>query len=90
MKIIEDKQRFVLVNDQMNEIGEITWSNAGEHMMIIDHTYVSPDYRGQQLAEKLVLNVVEKARHDHKKIIPLCPFAKKEFDQKTDYRDVLN
>ena len=32
---------------------------------------------------------VEKARKEHKKIIPLCPFAKKEFDTKPEYGDVL-
>jgi predicted GNAT family acetyltransferase len=41
------------------------------------------------LAEKLVAAGVEKARKDDKKIIPLCPFAKKEFDEKPEYADVL-
>lgn len=89
MDIKEEKNRFVLLNDENQEIGEMTWSNAGEEIMIIDHTYVDPAYRGQKLAEKLVLNGVEKARRDGKKIIPLCPFAKKEFDVKSEYHDVL-
>jgi predicted GNAT family acetyltransferase len=32
---------------------------------------------------------VEKARKEGKKIIPLCPFAKKEFEEKSEYADVL-
>lgn len=89
MEIKEEKERFVLFNDSNEEIGEMTWSNAGEEMMIIDHTFVDPQYRGQGLAEKLVLSGVEKARRESKKIIPLCPFAKKEFDTKPEYGDVL-
>ncbi|MDH6364620.1 putative GNAT family acetyltransferase [Enterococcus sp. PF1-24] len=88
-KIKEEKNRFVLLNDEDAEIGEMTWSDAGEHLMIIDHTFVDPAYRGQKLAEKLVYQGVEKARREGKKIMPLCPFAKKEFDTKAEYADVL-
>ncbi|MBO0438846.1 GNAT family N-acetyltransferase [Candidatus Enterococcus ikei] len=89
MEIKEENNRFVLLNDENKEIGEMTWSDAGTEMMIIDHTFVDPAYRGQKLAEKLVYNGVEKARREGKKIIPLCPFAKKEFDTKPEYADVL-
>ena len=89
MEIKEEKNRFVLLNDEANEIGEMTWSDAGPDIMIIDHTFVEPEYRGQKLAEKLVLNVVELARREGKKIIPLCPYAKKEFERKPEYQDVL-
>lgn len=89
MEIKEEKNRFVLLNDEAKEIGEMTWSNAGPDIMIIDHTFVEPEYRGQKLAEKLVLNGVELARREGKKIIPLCPYAKKEFERKPEYQDVL-
>ncbi|MDT2828772.1 GNAT family N-acetyltransferase [Enterococcus viikkiensis] len=89
MEIKEGKDRFVLLNDEGNEAGEMTWSNAGPEIMIIDHTFVDPTYRGQQLAQKLVAAGVDKARKDGKKIIPLCPFAKKEFEEKPEYADVL-
>ena len=89
MEIKEEKNRFVLLNDEAKEIGEITWSDAGPDIMIIDHTFVEPEYRGQKLAEKLVLNGVELARREGKKIIPLCPYAKKEFERKPEYQDVL-
>jgi predicted GNAT family acetyltransferase len=77
------------LNDEAKEIGEMTWSDAGPDIMIIDHTFVEPEYRGQKLAEKLVLNGVELARREGKKIIPLCPYAKKEFERKPEYQDVL-
>ena len=89
MEIKEEKNRFVLLNDEAKEIGEMTWSDEGPDIMIIDHTFVDPEYRGQKLAEKLVLNGVELARREGKKIIPLCPYAKKEFERKPEYQDVL-
>ncbi|MFS0938263.1 GNAT family N-acetyltransferase [Enterococcus casseliflavus] len=89
MEILEENTRFVL-KDGDKEIGEMTWSEAGETHLIIDHTFVDPAYRGQGLAEKLVAKGVEKARKEQKKIIPLCPFAKKEFERKPEYADVWN
>lgn len=89
MEILEENTRFVL-KESDKEIGEMTWSEAGKTRLIIDHTFVDPAYRGQGLAEKLVAKGVEKARKEQKKIIPLCPFAKKEFERKPEYADVLN
>ncbi|MBO6383997.1 N-acetyltransferase [Enterococcus casseliflavus] len=89
MEILEENTRFVL-KDGDKEIGEMTWSEVGETRLIIDHTFVDPAYRGQGLAEKLVAKGVEKARKEQKKIIPLCPIAKKEFERKPEYADVWN
>ncbi|MEG0732352.1 MAG: GNAT family N-acetyltransferase [Vagococcus sp.] len=89
MKYVEEANRFVVFEDSGQEIGEITWSNAGETMIIIDHTYVDDAHRGRGIAEKLVALGVDYARKNNKKVMPLCPFAKKEFDQKKEYQDVL-
>ena len=89
MEYRKEENRFVVLNDAQNEIGEMTWSNAGETIIIIDHTYVDDAYRGQGIAEKLVSLGVEYAREQQKKVMPLCPFAKKEFDRKPEYQDVL-
>ncbi|EOH85801.1 GNAT family N-acetyltransferase [Enterococcus villorum] len=90
MEIKEEQNRLVLLNDDAQEIGEMTWSDAGPDVMIIDHTFVDPEYRVQKLAEKLVFSGVELARREGKKIIPLCPYAKKEFERKSEYQDVLH
>ncbi|MEG0255603.1 MAG: GNAT family N-acetyltransferase [Vagococcus sp.] len=89
MKYVEEANRFVVFEDSGQEIGEMTWSNAGETMIIIDHTYVDDAHRGRGIAEKLVALGVDYARKNNKKVMPLCPFAKKEFDQKKEYQDVL-
>lgn len=90
MNYIEEEARFVVLDDNKQEIGEMTWSNAGESLIIIDHTFVDDNHRGQGIAEKLVSLGVDYARRNGKKVMPLCPFAKKEFDQKKEYQDVLH
>ncbi|MEC3940587.1 GNAT family N-acetyltransferase [Enterococcus mundtii] len=88
MEIKEEKNRLVLLDDEQSEIGEMTWSDAGPDIMIIDHTFVDPAFRGQKLAEKLVAIGVEVARRTGRKVIPLCPYAKAEFERKVEYHDV--
>lgn len=87
MEILKGENRYYLV-DGDTEIGEITYSVAGENLWIVDHTYVDDAYRGQNLAQSLVKRVVEAAREDNKKIIPLCPFAASEFSKHAEYADV--
>ena len=87
MKIVLEDSRYVLLEDN-EEVGEITWSNAGEDLIIVDHTFVEPKFRGHGWAEKLVAASVDYARANNKKIIPLCPFAKKEFNEKPEYHDI--
>lgn len=86
MEMIEQSGKIVLIDNQ-EAIGEITWSDAND-VMIVDHTFVDSNYRGQGLAEQLVAAAVKKARTDGKKILPLCPFANKEFHEKPEYADI--
>lgn len=58
-------------------------------LFIIDHTDVADDYRGQGVGHKLLDAVVDFARNNQIKIIPLCPYAKSVFDKDPSIRDVL-
>ncbi|MCT4780479.1 MULTISPECIES: GNAT family N-acetyltransferase [Exiguobacterium] len=69
-------------------VGEITYSDTKGGKWIIDHTYVDPKHRNQQIGEQLVKAIVEWAREENVKLLPLCPFAKREFEQTPDYADV--
>ncbi len=40
------------------------------------------------IGKQLVAKVVEKMRREKRKIIPLCPFAKHEFDKTREYDDI--
>ena len=88
MRYQEQEKRFVAFNEENQEVGEITFQTVGDNILIIDHTYVDQNYRGQQIANKLVKLVVDKAIQDEKLVIPLCPFAAKEFQRHPEYQEI--
>lgn len=69
---------------------EMTYSKAGDSMIIIDSTAVPDAMRGQKVGVALVARAVEDARSTGKKIIPLCPFAKAQFARHSEWHDVLS
>ena len=69
--------------------GEMAYTWAGDTMLIIDHTDVSDQFRGQGLGRKLLNELVTFARGRNIKVIPLCPFAKSVFDKDLSIHDVL-
>ena len=85
---IEEPNRIYLVDENNNMHAEITYTNAGDGIYIIDNTYVEPSHQGKGIAKKLVFAVVQKARFENKKIVPLCPFANAEFERNFQYQDV--
>jgi predicted GNAT family acetyltransferase len=82
------KGRFAAM-DNGTEAGHITYSKAGDTMLILDHTEVNDAYRGQGIGKVIVMHIVGVARRDGLKILPLCPFAKSVFDRTEAIRDVL-
>lgn len=85
--VYEPENARAAAYDGDKNIGESTYSKAKD-FWIIDHTFVDEDYRGGQIASKLVAEVVDQARKNKVKIIPLCPFAKKEFESNEAYADI--
>ena len=72
------------------EMGKISYSES-EKLIIIDSTQVDSIYKGQKIGDQLVEAVVKFARDTHKKIVPLCPFAKAYFEKRPgQYTDVLD
>jgi uncharacterized protein len=82
------KGRYFLRGEAGAE-AEMTFSKAGDHLIIIDHTEVPDAFRGQGAGLRLVTRAVEDARASSKKIIPLCPFANAQFKRHPEWADVL-
>ncbi|GGF66425.1 N-acetyltransferase [Paenibacillus albidus] len=78
---------FVLRIDT-GPIGEITYVPHGEDTWIVDHTFVSPEHRGGNMARRLLDRVVEEARAEGKQIIPACSYALLQFKRNPEYADV--
>ena len=71
-------------------VAEITYSKAGDTKIIIDHTEVSEELRGEDIGKTLVEHAVGYARENNKTVIPLCPFAKSVIERDKSMQDVLN
>ncbi|WP_079525336.1 GNAT family N-acetyltransferase [Halobacillus hunanensis] len=87
--ILKEGDQFVM-REEGNRIAEISVVPSGSDRLILDHTFVSEAHREEGIGEKLVERVVEFAREENKKIIPLCSFAKSVMEQNKAYQDVLN
>lgn len=85
----ESKGSFY-IEDNGEIVAEMTYSMAGESVMIIDHTEVADSLRGKNAGYLLVKKAAAFAGENHIKIIPLCPFAKAVFTKKQEeFNDVL-
>ena len=85
----DGKHGLFRLQDGDNSAGEMKYTWAGPTMFIIDSTHVADAYRGQNVGRTLLDAVVAFAREKNLKVIPLCPFAKAQFDKDASLRDVL-
>lgn len=78
------------IEETGKRLAEMTYSKAGDKLLIIDHTEVSEALKGKGAGKQLVHASVEFARQNNIKILPLCPFAKSVFEKVKEYSDVLD
>lgn len=84
----EENSRSAAYDGDRN-IGECTYSIV-QGTWVIDHTFVEKTYGGRGIAKKLVKKVVDAAEKLNKDIIPVCPFAVKEFEENESYQKVIS
>ncbi len=78
---------YLLGNEGMD--GQIDYTAVTDGVIAITHTEVNPEYRNEGYAQKLVDAVVDYARKNNLKIIPICPYAKAVMNRDPGYNDVL-
>lgn len=84
-----DSKGSFFIQQDGKKLAEIVYNSPLPGTIIIEHTEVSDALQGQQVGYKLVQAVVDYARANALKIIPLCPFASAVFKKKPEYEDVL-
>ena len=57
--------------------------------IIIGHTEVPEELEGQGLASRIVSTVLDYARAQNLKVLPICPFAKSYIGRHHEYQDLL-
>ena len=81
------KGAFVIDQDG-KRLATMTYSLAGDSLIIIDHTEVDASLRGSGAGNALVAAAVAWARDSDRRIMPLCPFARSVFDRTKEYADI--
>lgn len=74
----ETKGRYVATVDGFDGEGELTYSRANPNLIIADHTGVADSLRGQGVGKALFMRLVQDARTEGVKIVPLCPYINAE------------
>jgi len=85
----QESKGFAMAREEEKRAGLMTYSIAGDGLIIIDHTEVDPAFSGRNIGKQMLYKIVEMAREKNIKIIPLCPFAASVFKKTEEIRDVL-
>ncbi|MET0342633.1 MAG: GNAT family N-acetyltransferase [Polyangiales bacterium] len=70
-------------------LAEMTYSRAGENLVIIDHTFTDEQLRGLGVARKLLDTAVAWARATHTRVRATCPYALAQFQKDASIGDVF-
>jgi predicted GNAT family acetyltransferase len=90
LKSDENGRRHFFILEGEEEIGEMEIS-VSEKMLTVYHTEVAPKAEGKGLAKKLLAAMVNHARRNALKVIPLCSYVHAQFKRHPEeYADVWN
>ncbi|WP_323035864.1 GNAT family N-acetyltransferase [Pararhodobacter sp.] len=82
------KGRYVMERDGV--AAELTYSITSPTLIIADHTGVPDAFRGTGAGLALVKRLVEDARAEGVKIMPLCPFVNAMRRRHPEWADVFS
>jgi predicted GNAT family acetyltransferase len=78
------------ITDGVEQLGEMVLSISGSNLTVY-HTEVSPKAEGKGYAKKMLNAMVDYARKNKLKVIPLCPYVHAQFKRHPEeYADVWN
>lgn len=70
--------------------GDVTYSNTSPSLVIDDHTAVAPGLEGQGVGRRLLDRLLEDARTEGFKIVPLCPYVNAQRRKHSEWADLFN
>jgi len=88
-EIKQGHHKFFIGDNENQPIAEITYQPKDDNTIIVDHTYVSEQLRGQGIAGNLVKVMTDFARKEGKKIVPKCPYVEKKMNHNKEYHDLI-
>jgi predicted GNAT family acetyltransferase len=82
-----DKQAFVIKGGDTN-LAEMVMA-VKDGVMTVFHTEVSPELEGRGIAKTLLNAMVDHARREHLKVVPLCSYVLAQFKRHPrEYGDI--
>ncbi len=89
VEVKKGTKSFYVGDSEEKPLAEMTFVPSGDNIVIIDHTYVSDELNGQGVGKLLLKELVDWARKEDKKIMPLCPYAKAQMEKNKEYHDII-
>ena len=89
MEIKHGTNKFYMGDSEENPLAQITYVPSGKDLIIADHTSVSDELSGQGAGKKLLKELIDWARAENLKIMPLCPFVKAQMEKTEAYHDMI-
>lgn len=86
---IKHGSKSFYIGEEEAPLAEMAYVRSGENLIIIDHTAVSDELSGQGAGKKLLKELIDWARRENLKIMPLCTFAKAQMEKTEEYRDMI-
>ena len=80
IKFNNKEQEAQAFDKENQKIGYCQFEIKDENTWAITHTVVDNGHQGEGIAGKLLDNVCENAKKENVKIIPVCSYAVKKFD----------
>ena len=88
LEFLENGHGHFFINEEGEQLGEMEISISGNELTVY-HTEVSPKAEGKGFAKKLLAAMVDHARKNALKVIPLCPYVLAQFRRHPEeYADV--
>jgi uncharacterized protein len=84
------RDNTVLHRFELDAGGHIAFSNykRSDGVLTILHTEVPKELEGHGIGSALVRGVLDTARAEGLKVVPVCPFAKAYMDRHAEYADL--
>ena len=89
MDIKHGSKSFYIGESEEAPLAEMSYVYSSEKLIIIDHTTVGDELSGQGAGKKLLKKLVDWARNENLKIMPLCTFAKAQMEKHEEYHDMI-
>jgi predicted GNAT family acetyltransferase len=84
-----DRSRYELAVDGAGGVAVLDYKDSPLGHRLLVHTEVPAALQGRGIGSQLVRGVLEEARAQGRRIVPVCSFVKAFLERHPDYKDVV-